>query len=446
MATYYADYPVFGLCCADKEIIVSGGGGGKEYGIEDQLEVFDIVDKNDKKVQLTLSSNNKFSVCSSLALRYLYSTTKQNGIVDGMSYNSTFQIVAGGIKNTCILFSLSKEKNDTQIEIHLQFQSVWDSKTKGKQNISRFSTDGKLLLTAGTDGIVRVWTLKLTGDKSKIKPESVEEYFGHDQEVLDVDITLDNSYIISASRNGNVLVHDCSTRQIIKQFTVPMKNSTYIVRQCRFIKDIGKSIQLDEFKQYKVSLLIHELRGSSFLTLWNMKIPFTDKNSSNRLDVSLMQLSSIFVNDKPSSIMTISTDHQYFAVGTNSGSVYLIRNYNNDFKWVQSFYLHDLPVTGLQFFNSTDYIISSGADYTIGILATNTGSNNSTHRKLFKFIKYILLITVFLLAFTMFVEYCINIGYKTNLKHDIERLHSYSAQVSDNEYVNSTLTQLKNEL
>ncbi|KAH8585276.1 WD40 repeat containing that has a transmembrane region at the C-terminus [Cryptosporidium sp. chipmunk genotype I] len=437
MPLYYADYPIFGLCCTRDSIILSGGGGGKDYGIEDQIELYEL--GNCETECQKLNANDKISTESSLMLKFIYNTTKQNGVLDSMCFNNKLNLVAGGIKECCILFYIEEGKKGKSIRMYLQFQTVWDESKKGKQNVCRFSKDGKLLITGGTDNIVRVWELNTeTENKQEIFPLAMKEFHGHENEILDLDISSDNKFIISSSRNGTIIVHNYSSGEIFKKFTVPMKNGNYIVRQCRFIENgrlnSPRKQKNNDRQQYIVSMLLHEVRGSSFITVWNMKISKENANENPNNRIVFAQIASNLICDKPSSVLVISDDNNLLAVGTNTGLIKIFKNNLTELTPVKEGIFHELPVTGLQFFNSNEYIISAGADYSISVLNVNSRKNslrsnkkqvtkarNNKSRGPFgfgmKIIKYTFF-TIFTIVFiATFINYSVDIG--VNLQSSI---------------------------
>ncbi|TRY52123.1 Uncharacterized protein CTYZ_00002206 [Cryptosporidium tyzzeri] len=430
MPIYYADYPIFGLCCTRDSIILSGGGGGKDYGIEDQIELYELKDCEAECQKL--NANDKISTESSLMLKYIYNTTKQNGVLDSMCFNNKLNLVAGGIRDCCILFYIEEEKQGKSIRMYLRFQTVWDGNKKGKQNVCRFSKNGEFLITGGTDNIVRVWKLNIDAENPReIIPLEMKELHGHENEILDLDISPDNKFIISTNRNGTIIVHEYNSGDIFKKFTIPMKNGNYLIRQCRFIENgrlnSPRRQKNNDRQQYIVSMLLHEIRGSSFITIWNMKISKENANENPNNRILFAQIASNLICDKPSSVLIVSDDYKLLAVGTNTGLIKIFKINLTELTLLKEGVFHELPVTGLQFFNSNEYIISAGADYSISVLEIKSRKNparsNNKQMNIAKsnqdggmfgfglnIIKYTLL-TIFIIMFiTTFINYSIEIG------------------------------------
>ncbi|KAJ1608253.1 WD40 repeat-containing protein that has a transmembrane region at the C-terminus [Cryptosporidium canis] len=426
MPIYYADYPIFGLCCTNDSIILSGGGGGRDYGIEDQIELYELEECVDDR---KLSANDKVSTESSLMLKYVYNTTKQKGVIDNMCFNSKLNLVAGGIRESCILLYIEKKEQTKSIKMYLQFQTVWDGGKKGKQNVCRFSKNGKFLITGGTDNTVRVWELsEKTENSHEVIPLKMKEFNGHDSEILDLDMSPDNKFIISSSRNGTILVHECISGEIFKKFTVPMKNGNYIVRQCRFIENgrlnSPRRQKSNDRQQYIVSLLLHEVRGSSFITFWNMKVSKENASENQNNRILFSQIFSSLICDKPSSVLVVSEDYNFLAVGTNTGLIKVFKNNLNELTLIKEGIFHELPVTGLQFLSSSEYIISSGADYSISVLnfkskknlqktktaSAERGKSGGALTLGLKFVKYLLILLFLIIFMIIFINYSISIG------------------------------------
>ncbi|KAJ1985582.1 hypothetical protein H4R33_003919 [Dimargaris cristalligena] len=80
---------------------------------------------------------------------------------------------------------------------------------KGAVNVARFNSDGKYCLTGGQDRQIRLWKVD-TGEK-------VVEFEGHARDVLDLQVSPDNSRFASVGNDRAVFLWDVATQRIIKK-------------------------------------------------------------------------------------------------------------------------------------------------------------------------------------------------------------------------------------
>ncbi len=78
---------------------------------------------------------------------------------------------------------------------------------QGSVNSASFSPDGKLIVTAGTDGTARVWD---------ISGKQIVELRGHSASVRSASFSPDGKRIVTASFDGTARVWDLSGKQLVE--------------------------------------------------------------------------------------------------------------------------------------------------------------------------------------------------------------------------------------
>eukprot|EP00922_Rhytidocystis_sp_ex-Travisia-forbesii_P013602 GHVS01020353.1.p1 GENE.GHVS01020353.1~~GHVS01020353.1.p1 ORF type:complete len:272 (+),score=22.69 GHVS01020353.1:103-918(+) len=173
----YLDYPIYSIGSDGKHVLTSGGGGGADYGIEDQLEVHSY-----DPLEQSLSHLG----CHSDLVK---------GVVDSIVYSPQSKLWACCLKSYCLVFKLDDETAEPRI---LQKVQTDFTEPEGRQTVVRFSPSGELLITGGDEKTLRVWRLeseaadpsgRMTGRNAM---QLLSELRGHTGDVKDCAITADS--------------------------------------------------------------------------------------------------------------------------------------------------------------------------------------------------------------------------------------------------------------
>ncbi|KYN96494.1 guanine nucleotide-exchange factor SEC12, putative [Plasmodium reichenowi] len=447
MKVSYLNYPIYGIGSNKDYVVTSGGGGGKNYGIEDMLDI-NIFNEKEKKLEV------------------VWSTTEQRGVVDSIIYVEKYNIWLGSVKNECILFEINEE---TGPNILLTFVTDFNERN-ARQVVVKFSSKDDLILTGGEDKTLRLWKLNFVkrekenkddiksdikgdnkkgndnktnednkkGDDNKTnednkkdndnktnednkkdndnkthddnyiavnnnlyldKNKSVEhlgDFVGHDDSIKDCDISFDEKIVCTCSSDHSLKIWD--TNSFVNLHTEQMKspqnkNDKLNFRCCKFLN------HSNSFKDFTYTLLTtaYTPRGSSYLIIW--KVYYNDKKEK----FTFTKDKFIWINDRPCCNIAVSTNQKFIALGFSTGA---LKIYNSKFYLLAHYKKHELPITAMCFIKDDNYLLSAGADYTISTLHINSFMFRYL-RKFGRFIIYFLLL--FFISIILLDSF--NVGY-----------------------------------
>ncbi|SCM20886.1 guanine nucleotide-exchange factor SEC12, putative [Plasmodium chabaudi chabaudi] len=407
----YLNYPIYGIGSNEKYVVTSGGGGGKNYGIEDILDI-NTFDEKEKKLQ------------------QIWSTTEQNGVVDGIIFVDKYNLWLGSVRNECIIFQINEENGPN---ILLNF--VTDNcKKNARQTVVRFSSNSNLILTGGEDKIVKLWKLTFSNkNKHKfvindlyIDPkkaiEHIGDFKGHEDCIKDCDISKDEKIVCTCSSDNSLKIWD--TNSFVNLHTEQMKNpknnnEKLNFRCCKFLKNVNNS---DEFT-YKLLTTAYTSRGNSYLIIWN--IYYNDKKEKFTCE----KYKFIWLDDRPCCNIAISKDEKYIALGFSTGA---LKIYNYKYSLLAHYKKHELPITAMCFIKNDDYLLSAGADYSISCTHINSFSFRYL-RKIWK----VSITMIILLILTLILLDCFNAGYDIRMNNLIRDFSNFGTKKKNNTTIKS---------
>ncbi|XP_054165885.1 prolactin regulatory element-binding protein-like [Oppia nitens] len=211
------------------------------------------------------------------------------------------------------------------------------------QKIVKFSSEGNMLITGGSDGHIRLWSLPKLTQILVIK--------AHTNEVDDLDINSNGTQIVSVSRDSKGFIWNTSDGKLKTEliYELPKDKSTengkngvvlnkYIYRGCRYVP-----IQGDTNNYSLVTImnpLIHSKPAkSSYICKW----------STQSYKPELM----VSAGNESLSTISVSDDGRFIGVGTLTGSVDVYIAFS-----LQRVYhlsaAHNIFVTAVEFLKSTE--------------------------------------------------------------------------------------------
>ncbi|GAW80932.1 guanine nucleotide-exchange factor SEC12 [Plasmodium gonderi] len=396
----YLNYPIYGIGSNDKYVVTSGGGGGKNYGIEDLLDINTFNEKAKK-------------------LQVVWSTTQQKGVVDSIIYVDKYDIWFGSVRNECVIFQINEETGPNIIH---KFLTDFSEKN-ARQVVVKFSDVSNYILTGGEDKTLRIWKLKLTNDNkdgniavgkkkdifienpSSSAVEHVGDFKGHEECIKDCDISHDEKIICTCSTDKSLKIWDVNNFSNLhtEQMMNPKnKNDKLNFRCCKFLKN---SQTMDTFF-YILLTTAYTSRGNSYLVIWN--IHFDDKKEK----FTCIKGKFIWLDDRPCCNIAISKNEKYLALGFSTGA---LKIYNARYSLLAHYKKHDLPITAMCFIKNDNYLLSAGADYSISCVHINSFSFRYL-RKIWKFF----IIFLMILALCIILLDFFNVGYDLRMKSIIQ--------------------------
>eukprot|EP00923_Selenidium_pygospionis_P045138 GHVN01077873.1.p2 GENE.GHVN01077873.1~~GHVN01077873.1.p2 ORF type:complete len:169 (+),score=24.06 GHVN01077873.1:961-1467(+) len=155
--THHRDYPVFSLSTNGLQVILSGGGGGKSYGIADVTEAVEVSESGDVT---TLAKLN------------------ESGVLLSLSYSGGADLFCGGLLKECVILRI--DAGNKRLEILGRTKVIEGEFVKNKNckivDRTAFSPNGNYVAVCGEDRGVRVFQVK--DDRDEIVPEA-GRLFGH---------------------------------------------------------------------------------------------------------------------------------------------------------------------------------------------------------------------------------------------------------------------------
>ncbi|OEH75948.1 wd g-beta repeat-containing protein [Cyclospora cayetanensis] len=323
-AVSYLDYPIYSAASDGNFIITSGGGGGKDYGIEDQLELHRYSAETKKLVT--------------------FDSVASGGVIDSLNHNKHASLFCGCSDKECVLI-----KADTNLGLKVVHRFGAETASK-RLIVARFSPTGEYVVAGGEDRIIRVWRVFNEDPQSteagggeqqqpqqKIRTELMAELRGHQGDIKDVSMSEDSQLVASCGGDGRLCLWDWRGQELLLSHQVSHpRNSkqTLNVRCCRFLRgqhQAGSS-------QKRLIAVASDARGPSFLFGWRYAlyaaIPLHPAASSQFLTISRGSLSA-----SPMEAARLTQLGKAAA--------------------------HELPATGLCFIENGMVLVSTSADYSV---------------------------------------------------------------------------------
>nr|CEL64186.1 TPA: WD domain, G-beta repeat-containing protein [Neospora caninum Liverpool] len=393
MATIsYVEYPIYSIATDGEIVATSGGGGGSDYGIEDQLETH----------RVNLETGQLLPVVS---------TAEAGGVIDSLGFNKNVDLWCGCCQGQVVLF---KQDRDHGLGVVARFGPPPASGGKRPRLITaRFSPSGEIVVAGGEDKVVRVWRIAPASALSErgttppvcspakaASPEQQQskenawegtlvcELRGHEGDIKDCCISSDNSLVASCGADNKLCLWDWRTGALLHTIEKqnPRKAEEKLTFRCGRFLPTPPGVPAHSGQ--RLIAVACGLRGPSYFVGWSIAYggaapshpdPAADKKSegsapsagSNGVpsplpassSVTVTQLCEFMCDDSvPCCQAEISTDGQLIAVGFADGKC---KVYNRGLSLVTQSSKHDLPVTGLCFLNNNKTLVSTSADYSV---------------------------------------------------------------------------------
>eukprot|EP01054_Gregarina_sp_Poly1_P010779 Gregarina_sp_Poly_1__10778@NODE_827_length_6114_cov_65_312882_g181_i1_p2_GENE_NODE_827_length_6114_cov_65_312882_g181_i1NODE_827_length_6114_cov_65_312882_g181_i1_p2_ORF_typecomplete_len512_score26_19ANAPC4_WD40/PF12894_7/9_2e03ANAPC4_WD40/PF12894_7/70ANAPC4_WD40/PF12894_7/2_6ANAPC4_WD40/PF12894_7/58Mcl1_mid/PF12341_8/29Mcl1_mid/PF12341_8/2_7SdiAregulated/PF06977_11/0_46_NODE_827_length_6114_cov_65_312882_g181_i144776012 len=310
--TFFVDHPVISCCAFGKnQVVISGGGGGLAYGIEDTVRVLEVRNSRVKHISgipinLFSQSNNEFNPELADELTHtelLIGEQIPMVALWGMSASPERRLVAGGYKGYLQVYRQSGEGYECSFDIVLDDQLIPDQSRIRRPfivNRTAFGPSGLLLAATSERRDVVVYALTPTKEDADRPPEYVHQHpFGNISQLnkldplhrgvielgrtmlpenhgdpTDVVITKDEKFIVVATSKG-----------YLSWFRIPALHQEYSTRKTNGLKG-GPSIILtseqgqleivqDELVPHDNSFFIRRMRLRPHPTLHRAELYFT---------------------------------------------------------------------------------------------------------------------------------------------------------------------------
>jgi len=298
---HYLPFPIWAICLYKDYVIISGGGGGKQFGICNMLVLYKLAKKLTNKV-----------------------TEEDTGsdLVTSIQWLQSADLVVASIQKDILVLRVSSQQFEKLLRVNCEV-----SKSLGQVKATQ---DAKKLVSGGEEGIVKVWSLK----SSPVELQKLSQ-FDCGSGVNGLDIC--SKYIAVSCKDKTCKI---LTQQGTLLFSLGFSTSKV---QNMLFKGCGFSGKEDEL--YTLQTVP---RGSSYITKWSIKKNF-------------QPIDSVEVHHSTCCTLKISNSGSYCAVGTSEGHVKVLRT--KDLSTLYSKLLFEMPVTTFDFNSKETRFLTGSADY-----------------------------------------------------------------------------------
>lgn len=256
----YLPFPIFGLCFYKDKVLITGGGGGKKFALQNKLLVF---------YPRTMEQVKELDTGDELLV--------------SIQYVSSLDFLVGALARDIVFYKIS---NNLSINIVSRTEC---EKVKNLNIVKLYGNETKII-TAGEEGEIGLWNIEKSGKPNRIlKVCAGTEVFACD---------CNGIIICAALKNQFCGIFSAKTGQKLKTlYTSDKPNANLMVRYCVFTdKDL---------------LTLSTSKSSSYLTRWN-------------LDENFSPADSIKIADTSAAVLKVSKSNKIAAIGVSDGSVLVI--------------------------------------------------------------------------------------------------------------------------
>lgn len=315
--TFYLPFPVLGLASDGGRHFMAAGGGGA-------------VSKKEVPNEVHALSYDE----GTAQLKTVAALNTDADLVVALSYNAATNLWLASSRTGCKILSFDPDAN-TITEL-----GSWESESAGKepeQNFAKFSHDGRLIVTGGTDGFVKVWHHQ----KPPGTPQLQHTFSTEGKEVLDADFSHDAKHVATSDAAGCCRVWDLSKAEG-EGNGAPFSFESAHVKG----KTFAKLVRFFQAVDGTPALVIGACggRGPAVVALFAL---------------SGQKLAEVNVDKQPIKSMALDTDNARLLVGLMSGAkaVYTMPTLKKISKTKE---LHSLPAQGVVFVGEGTAVSGSG--------------------------------------------------------------------------------------
>ncbi|KAF9408811.1 hypothetical protein BGZ94_002183 [Podila epigama] len=328
--TYKAGIPLF---CAgftnDDNLILAGGGGAGHSGVKNKITIYKVDTTSKTLTQLVEKVLNSVEDAPMSMSVHPTESSAAFGI------NSAQNKIEAGENENCRIFQYSNEL----------IESVHNKGTLASkdplhyQRVTRFSKDGTILATGGTDGVIAL--LKYP---SLTPVMAVTQFKGH--EILDLDFSANGSHIAAVSAQ-NLWIMSAESGKVLEVITNPVLNQKrpFQFRSCRF----GRG----PFAGILYTIVNGGASQKPFVCMWDA--------------TNWTRIRTLTVGQKPITACTISPDGKLIAFGSSDMSVRVCSSKSLQVLMTVS-KIHSLPMTCLAFNSDGSQLATASVDGTSNII------------------------------------------------------------------------------
>lgn len=305
----FLPFPIFGLCFYKDLVLISGGGGGKKFAIQNKLLIF-----------------------KSQTMEQLKEIDTGDELLVSIQYSQDLNFVVGALAKDIVFYKLTDEdvianstKKSNGLGVSVAGRTQCE-KTKNLNIVKLYDKDSKII-TAGEEGFIGLWNAEKSGKASLILKVWVEN------DVFACDCN--GKVICVALKNQGCAVY--SAENGIKMKTLQFSNTPnthFMLRHCALTdKDL---------------FTLSTSKNASYLTRWNLTEDFAP-------------IDSMKVAKTSAAVLKISKSFKTAAIGISDGSISLISLKNFSIQCTRKEF--EMPATCFDFNSKETALMVGSADY-----------------------------------------------------------------------------------
>lgn len=305
-------------------VLLASGSGNVKAGLANGIFIcreqekggFDIVDV----LPTDRNDSDDKPICNSLGFGII---ADQNIMLCGLGCN---------VRVYTIKSNTPSSKSPLLFDEIIEFQAdFFDDKRDSSVKCIHVLLDGRIL-TAGEDGVCRLWELHKTEDEKYII-NPLMEFTGHTAPIMDISIHNEQELLCTASSDGFCTIWAVNTGQVVCSINHRIGSNTKA--QC-----LGCNFSSDS--EYLITM---QSNGGNGVVL--IKWGFQNKNPDELDNIEASAVMTKVVGKKPARRVVLDDFGNYIAVGDSEGFVHMLRA--SDFKVLSVNRCHDFAITGLTF-------------------------------------------------------------------------------------------------
>lgn len=313
-------FPLYGIKAITSNLLVcAGGGGAAKTGVKNAIHFYKLIEES-----------------SSFTSRCLCEHDTGARAVMNIDVHPDGDILAAGMDHLCQLFEIKYKKEEDLEKVVLEelksiatvCEAVDDNDDGEYQKCVKFSPDGKLIITGGSDGSCKIYKYPSLDLLFTIKK-------AHNEEVDEISVHPDSTFFTTVSKDSNAGVWRTNDglKETELSFSLDKKDDDFFrFRNCKFSKN--NDTNTTHLYTTHIPKKYSKIPISNCLVKWDISKWIPEK--------------SVFIKRHTLSALSACGSGRYVSVGTADGSVMVYTSWN--LTHVQTVGgIHDIFVTGLSF-------------------------------------------------------------------------------------------------
>lgn len=359
-------FPIYSLVCVQQnEFMIGGGGGPSKTGVQNGWVQIRVITHDEDKP----SKNNSFTVELTLPIQSTRDSVMAMDVTTCPTTKVTRMAIAAGPYCNIGPYNWAVDNEDPASDGYIRWIRWWPSNIKPSS-----STPQYIITLSDRKNQIDCYPLPSSNTKSLWALKS------HGNDYRDIDI-LDppDPYMVILCASEVELYKLGKTPILSTKFTLPSNlhgrrillgkrtsfGKIFVLANCG--GHLSKS--LGSLSSSMSNLVSRASMGSSYILIY-------DINQLESGTITAERQTKIY--HKPISVASLSIDGMYLSLGTNDGSVHVLKWESGKFSSILTIKeLHALSVTCMVFDIASRFLITGGPDQTLAIISLNACSNST---------------------------------------------------------------------